>query len=124
MTPEIAPPKRSLSPVSIVLRSRLSFSIMSTTSKSPHHVRESVGRRKSPSIITDCAAPPNRSPREWVFLDRLSGFLSEDIRSVFKEGAKVRQRQLVNEMLGPIVTEFARILSGEGTTPTQRGFKP
>src|SRR5262249_22943914 len=46
MTPEIAPPKRSLNPVSIVL----------------------------------------------------------------KEGTKVRQRQLVNEMLGPLVTEFARNL--------------
>src|SRR6516162_258544 len=46
MTPEIAPPKRSLNPVSIVL----------------------------------------------------------------KEGAKVCQRQLVNEMLGPLVTEFARNL--------------
>src|SRR5262245_7783386 len=46
MTPEIAPPKRSLNPVSIVL----------------------------------------------------------------KEGTKVCQRQLVNEMLGPLVTEFARNL--------------
>jgi hypothetical protein len=42
-----------------------------------------------------------------VFLDRPSAFLPEDIGSVLKEGAKVCQRQLVNEMLGPL-------------TPTQR----
>ncbi len=35
-------------------------------SKSPHHARESVGRRSSPSIITDGAAPANPSPREQV----------------------------------------------------------
>jgi hypothetical protein len=59
-----------------------------------------------------------------VFLDRPSAFLSEDIGSVLNEGAKVCQRQLVNEMLGPLLTEFARNLSGESATPIQRGFKP
>ncbi len=49
-------------------------------------------------------------------LDRLSAFLSENIDSVLKGGAKVCQRQLVNEMLGPLVTEFARNLGREAAT--------
>ncbi len=50
-------------------------------------------------------------------LDRRSAFLSEDIGSVLKGGVKVCQRQLVNEVLGPLVTEFARNLGREGATP-------
>ena len=54
-------------------------------------------------------------------LDRLSAFLSENIDSVLKRGAKVCQRQLVN-VVGPLVTEFTRNLGREGATPIQRGF--
>jgi hypothetical protein len=39
-------------------------------------------------------------------LDRLSAFLSEDIGSALKGGAKVCQHQLVNEVLRLLVTEF------------------
>src|SRR6266404_3125748 len=54
-------------------------------------------------------------------LDRLSAFLSEDIDSVLKGGAKVCQRQLVN-VVRPLVTEFTRNLGREGATPIQRSF--
>jgi len=48
--------------------------------------------------------------------------LSEDIGSVLKGVVKVRQRQLVNEVLGPFVTEFVRNFGREGATPIQRAF--
>jgi hypothetical protein len=60
-------------------------------------------------------------PRLRTLLRR-SAFLSEDIGSVLKGGAKVCQRQLVNEVLGPLVTEFVRNLGREGATPIQGGF--
>jgi hypothetical protein len=41
---------------------------------------------------------------------------------VLKGGVKLCQRQLVNEMLGPLVTEFARNLGREAATLIQRGF--
>jgi hypothetical protein len=46
--------------------------------KAPPCPRE-VWRRRSPSIITDCAAPPNSSPREQVF-----PALSEDIGNALR----------------------------------------
>jgi hypothetical protein len=49
-------------------------------------------------------------------------FLSDDIGSVLKGGVKVCQRQLVNEVLGPLVTESARNLACKDTTLIQRGF--
>jgi hypothetical protein len=48
--------------------------------------------------------------------------LFEDVRSLLNGGAKVCQRQLVNEVLGPFVTQFALNLAHEGATPIQRGF--
>jgi len=36
-------------------------------------------------------------------------FLFENIGSVLKEGAKVCQRQLINEMLGPLITSSLAI---------------
>jgi hypothetical protein len=51
-----------------------------------------------------------------------SCFLSEDIGSALKAGLNVCQRQLVNEMLGLLVTEFVRNFGREGATPNQRGF--
>jgi len=50
-----------------------------------------------------------------------SCFLSEDIGSVLKGSVNVCQRQLVNEMLGPLVTKFVRNFSREDATPYQRG---
>jgi len=58
----------------------------------------------------------------WCVVTRLSSFLSEDIGSALKGGAKVCQRQLVNEVLGPLVTQFALNLVREDATPVQRGF--
>jgi hypothetical protein len=40
---------------------------------------------------------------------------------VLKGGVKVCQQQLVNELLGPLVTEFVRNFSREDATPYQRG---
>src|SRR5262249_51565197 len=44
---------------------------------------------------------------------------AEDIGSALKRGVNVCQRQLVNEVLGPLVTEFVRNFAREGATPTQ-----
>jgi len=60
--------------------------------------------------------------RNRCFLDRLSAFLSDDIGSSLKGGVEVCERQHVNEVLGPLVTEFARDLGREAATPIQRGF--
>jgi hypothetical protein len=49
-------------------------------------------------------------------------FLSEEIGSLLKGGAKVCQQKLVNEVLAPLVTEFALNLGREGATPIQRAF--
>jgi len=40
---------------------------------------------------------------------------------VLKGGVKVCQRQLVNELLGFLVTEFVRNFGREDATPYQRG---
>jgi len=40
---------------------------------------------------------------------------------VLKGGVKVCQQELVNELLGPLVTEFVRNFSREDATPYQRG---
>jgi len=40
---------------------------------------------------------------------------------VRKAGVKLRQRRLVNEVLGLLVTEFVRNFSREDATPYQRG---
>ena len=46
---------------------------------------------------------------------------TEDIGSVLKGGVNVCQQQLVNEVLGPLVTEFVRDFGREGATPIQLG---
>jgi hypothetical protein len=46
---------------------------------------------------------------------------TEDIGSALKGGVNVCQRQLVNEVLGPLVTEFVPNFGREGATPIQRG---
>ena len=80
-------------------------------SKGPHHVRESVGRRKSSQLSVALTAPRlrNPSPREQVCC-RLTVDFVEDIGNAFKGGVNVCQRRLVNEVL-------------EGATPSQRGSK-
>ena len=78
--------------------------------KGPHHARESVGRQKSPHLSAALTAPRLRT------LHR-----AEDIGNVLKGGVNVCQQQLVNELLGPLVTEFVRNFSREDATPYQRG---
>src|SRR5262249_15151884 len=46
---------------------------------------------------------------------------AEDIGSALKGCVNVCQRQLVKEVLGPLVTEFVRNFGREGATPIQRG---
>src|SRR5262249_33082046 len=46
---------------------------------------------------------------------------AEDIGSALKGGVNVCQRQLVNEVLGSLVTEFVRNFGREGATPIQLG---
>jgi len=55
-------------------------------------------------------------------LSNLFSFLLKEPSSVLKGGEQGCQRQLVNEVLGPLVTEFASNLGREGATPIQRGF--
>src|SRR5262249_19538588 len=57
--------------------------------------------------------------RRW--LSNLPSFLFKDPGSVLKGGVKLRQRRLVNEVLGLLVTEFVRNFSREDATPYQRG---
>src|SRR5262249_38622077 len=45
----------------------------------------------------------------------------EDISSALKGGVNICQGQLVNEVLGPLVTEFVRNFGREGATPIQHG---
>jgi hypothetical protein len=54
-------------------------------------------------------------PRAWA-LHR-----AEDISSALKWGVNVCQRQLVNEVFGPLVTEFVRNFGREDATPIQLG---
>jgi hypothetical protein len=79
-------------------------------SKGPHHARKSVGRQKSPQLSVALTVPRLRT------LHR-----AEDIGNVLKGGVKVCAQQLVNELLGPLVTEFVRNFSREDATPYQRG---
>src|SRR6516162_4267278 len=59
------------------------------------------------------SSPPLRSARA---LHR-----AEDIGSALKGGVNVCQRQLVNEVLGPLVAEFVCNFGREGATPIQHG---
>src|SRR5262245_27810823 len=79
-------------------------------SKSPHHARESVGRRKSSQLSVALTAPRLRALH-----------CAEHIGSAFKGGVNACERQLVNEVLGPLVTEFVPNFGREGATPIQRG---
>src|SRR5262245_55233219 len=64
-------------------------------------------------LASEC--PPAMAPR-LPALHR-----AEDIGSALKRGVNVCQRQLVNEVLGPLVTEFVRNFGREGATPIQLG---
>jgi hypothetical protein len=48
--------------------------------------------------------------------------VAEDIGRVLKGDANVCQRQLVNEVVGPLFTEFALNLGREAATPIQGAF--
>src|SRR5262249_15135778 len=60
--------------------------------------------------------PPLRSARALLHP-------AEDIGSALKAGVDVCQRQLVNEVFGPLVTKFVSNLGREDATPIQRGSK-
>ena len=68
------------------------------------------GRQKSPHLSAALTAPRLRT------LHR-----AEDIGNVLKGGVNVCQQQLVNELLGPLVTEFVRNFGREDATSYQRG---
>ena len=53
-------------------------------------------------------------------LSNLLSFLFKEPSSVLKRGEHVCQRQLVNEVLGPLITEFVRNFGREEATPYQR----
>ena len=60
------------------------------------------------------SSPPSRSARALFYP-------AEDIGSALKGGVNVHQRQLVNEVLGPLVTEFVPNFGREGASRIQRG---
>src|SRR5499433_1021304 len=68
------------------------------------------GRQKSPHLSAALTAPRLRALH-----------CAEHIGSAFKGGVNVCQRQLINEVLGPLVTEFVPNFGREGATPIQRG---
>src|SRR5262249_61417065 len=86
------------------------LSLLLLLSKGPCHARESVGRRKSSQLSVPLTTPRLRA------LHR-----AKDIGSALKGGVNVCQRKLVNEVLGPLGTQFIRNLGREGATPNQRG---
>src|SRR5215471_4664889 len=47
---------------------------------------------------------------------------AENIGNALQRGVNVCQRQFVNEVLGPLVTELIRNFSGEDATPIQHAF--
>src|SRR5262245_22226212 len=63
----------------------------------------------------DSSAPASSSP--WASACCRTDFLFRDPGSVLKGGVNVCQRQLVNEVLGPLVTEFVPNFGREGATP-------
>ena len=77
-------------------------------SRGPCHARETDENR--PQLSPALTAPRLQA------LQR-----AEDIGSALKGGVNVCQRQVVNEMLGPPVTEFVRNFSREDATPYQHG---
>ena len=79
-------------------------------SKGPCHARKSVGDEDRSQLLMALTAPRLRA------LHR-----AEDIGSALKGGVNVCQRQLVNEVLGFLVTEFVRNFGREDATPIQRG---
>jgi hypothetical protein len=71
----------------------------------------------------DGPAPASPLPRDHVCSRPTFGFLSEDIGSALKGGAKVCQHQLVNEVLRLLVTEFVINFGRKDATPIQRAFQ-
>jgi hypothetical protein len=67
-------------------------------------------RFASPSII---GGPDGSAPATL--------YRAENIGSVLKGGVNVCQRRLINEVLGPLVTEFIRNFGREDATPIQLG---
>jgi hypothetical protein len=68
-----------------------------------------------PSETRSCGLAPQTSPRLRAL------YRAEHIGSAFKGGVNVCERQLVNEVLGPLATEFVPNFGREGATPIQRG---
>jgi hypothetical protein len=93
--------RRSLSPPSISNRSARSFNSLTV---------RAWGDENCPQLSVALTGPRLRA------LHR-----AEDIGSALKGGVNVCQRQLVNEVLGPLVTEFVRNFGREDATPIQRG---
>src|SRR6266576_7116703 len=97
---------------SISHRQQSFYSILSLPpllSRRPHYAHESVSRRLAQLSM------PLVAPR-WRALHR-----GEDIGSELKGVANFCQRRLVNEVLGPLITEFVPNFGREGATPIQRG---
>ena len=91
--------------------------VFATWMPSPQPTPWSRGERRS-------TVPRLRTLNRGFAVNRRSTLsaLPEEISSNLKGDPKVCHRQLVNEVLGFLVTELARNLGREGPTPIQRGF--
>src|SRR5262249_39526229 len=100
------------SPSSISHRRRSFCFILSLPlrlSRRLRNARESAGRRKSPQLSVLLTAPRLRTLHH-----------AEDISSALKGSVNLCQRQLVNQVLGSLVTKFVRNFRREDATPYQR----
>src|SRR5215813_13705340 len=93
-------------------------------SRRPDHARESAwGDENRPQLSVALTVPRllqllhhGRS----TFSTDCRRFLFKNPDSALKGGVNVCQRQLVNEVRGPLVTEFVRNFGREDATPYQR----
>jgi len=81
--------------------------------------KQMIGRRLSQEEAALRLRARHRGRR--CVVDGPSTFLFNDPSGALKGGVKVCQRRLVNELLGPLVTEFVRNFGREDATPYQRG---
>src|SRR5262249_48839806 len=93
------------------------------TAAPPSSVMNSRPRRRPGRRLSQEEAAPRLRARHRgrrCVVDRPSTFLFKDPGSVLKGGVNVCQRQVVNEVLGSLITEFVRNFGREDATPYQR----
>jgi hypothetical protein len=96
-----------------------SYRLGSTPDHGPRRER-SIGDEDRPQL--SLTVPRLRNLNRGFAVNRRSTLLPEEISSNLKGDPKVCQRQLVNEVFGPLVTQFALNLGREAATPLQHAL--